>query len=69
MFMVSERYIVQNWAAREVMEQAGEEINKRCVDELVRYAKIEKMSRHIGRVSSAIFGVALLASMASVLVR
>jgi hypothetical protein len=69
MFVVSERSIVQNWAVREVMEQAGEEINKRCVDEFVRHAKIEKMPRYIGRVSSAIFGVALLASMASVLVR
>jgi hypothetical protein len=45
--MVSKRHIVQTPEARDVMEQAGEEINKRCVEEVVAHARIEKVTTHI----------------------
>lgn len=52
--------------AREVMEHANDQIiKKKCVEALVRHAKIDRMSRLVGRVSIAVFVVMLVASIAS----
>jgi hypothetical protein len=41
-------------------------IKKKCVEALVRHARIERMSRLVGWVSIAVFVVMLVASVASV---
>jgi hypothetical protein len=50
------------------MEHANDQIiKKKCVEALVLHAKIERMSRLVGRVSIAIFVVMLVASVAAAL--
>jgi hypothetical protein len=57
----------QGQAAHEVMEYAKDQINKRkCIEALVLHAKIERMSRLVGRVAIAVFVVSVVASVASV---
>ena len=52
-------------AGREVMEHAKGQISKECVEALVLRARIDRMSRIVGRVAIAIFVVMLVASVAS----
>jgi hypothetical protein len=48
------------------MEHANDRlIKKKCVEALVLSAKIERMSKLVGRVSIAVFVVMLVASVAS----
>jgi hypothetical protein len=47
------------------MEHAKGQIRKECVEALVLRARIDRMSRIIGRVAIAIFVVMLVASVAS----
>ena len=50
----------------QVMEQAKDQTNnKESVEALVLHAKIERMSRHVGRVAIVIFVVCVVASIAS----
>ncbi len=65
--MVGSESYQERQAAHEVMEHAKDQtIKKECVEALVLHAKIERMSRHIGRVAIAVFVVMLVASVAHV---
>jgi hypothetical protein len=49
------------------MEHANDQmIKKKCVEALVRHAKIDRMSRLVGRVAIAVFVVMLVGSIAGV---
>ena len=49
------------------MEHAKDQtVKRKCVEALVRHAKIERMSRLVGRVAIAVIVVMLVASVASV---
>ncbi len=68
--MVGSESYQERQAAHEVMEHAEDQtIKKECVEALVLHAKIERMSRHLGRVAIAIFVVMLVASVASVFLK
>jgi hypothetical protein len=47
------------------MEHAKDQIKKECVEALVLRARIDRMSRIVGRVAIAVFVVMLVASVAS----
>jgi hypothetical protein len=65
--MVGAESYQERQAAHEVMEYAKDQINKRkCIEALVLHAKIERMSRLVGRVAIAVFIVSVFASVASV---
>ena len=52
------------------MEHANDQIiKKKSVEALVRHAKIDRMSRLVGRVSIAVFVVMLVASIASLFLK
>jgi hypothetical protein len=63
MFTVSETYS----GSGEVMQHARDKIARmKCVEELVRHVKIEKMSRHVGRVAVALVVIVIVTSIVSV---
>jgi len=52
------------------MEQVKDQIiRKKSVEALMRHAEIERMTRHVGRVSIVLFVVVLVAAAASVIFR
>ena len=52
------------------MQHARDKTAKiKCVEELVRHAKIEKMSRYVGRVAVALVFIVIVASVISVFLK
>lgn len=59
-----------NTGSGEVVQHARDKIAKmKCVEELVRQAKIEKMSRYVGRVAVALVVIVIVASVTSVFLK
>jgi hypothetical protein len=64
--MVGAESYQERQAAHEVMEYVDQINKKKCIEALVLHAKIERMSRLVGRVAIAVFVVSVVASVASV---